>query len=62
MSRCFVLLNTTVLKERRFDTLEDAVAGVSDMVGEYDYWSIGETSGGDGDSAYRIGFGRGPFI
>ena len=61
MSRRFVLLNATVIEERRFDTLEDAIAGVDAIVGEHDDWSLGETSGGEGDSAHRIGFGRGPF-
>ncbi len=59
MSTCFILLNATVLDERRFDTLEQALAGVDDMVGEHDHWSIGESSGNDG-CGRRVGYGRGP--
>ncbi len=59
MYTCFVLLNATVLKERRFDTFEEALAGVNDAVGDYDAWSIGESAGDDG-CGRRVEFGRGP--
>ena len=59
MSTCFVLLNATVLKERRFNTFEDALAGVNAAVGDYDAWSIGESAGDDG-CGQRLKFGRGP--
>lgn len=60
MSGRIVLLNSTILKERRFDTLEEALAGVNALVGDHDDWSIGETSGGEGDTGQRIAFGQGP--